>query len=82
MILINEQDEITETAIANLVLELDGRRVTPALECGLLPGIFRQHLLESGQVVEARVPVDRLKDCMKIFRIKSVRKWEECELVD
>ena len=52
-ILWNERGELTEGTRTNLVLELGGERLTPARECGLLAGVFRQSLLERGKVREA-----------------------------
>jgi para-aminobenzoate synthetase / 4-amino-4-deoxychorismate lyase len=82
IILVNEQGEATETAIANLVFEINGKRITPKLECGLLPGVFRRYLLEKGEIKEGVVRIDDVRTCPKIWRINSVRKWEECELID
>ena len=48
----NEDGEITESTIANIVIELDGRRVTPPVDCGLLAGTFRGELLERGDLSE------------------------------
>lgn len=80
VLLFNENHELTEFTIGNLIVELDGQLATPPIECGLLPGTFRAHLLETGQVVEKIVPVERLRDCTKVFRANSVRKWERVSL--
>jgi para-aminobenzoate synthetase/4-amino-4-deoxychorismate lyase len=76
VLLFNERGELTEFTIGNLVLELDGELVTPPLLCGVLPGTFRDYLLETGKIVERAVPLHRLKECGKIYRVNSVRKWE------
>ena len=76
VLLYNERDELTEYTIGNLVVELDRQLFTPPEECGLLPGTFRTHLVETGQVLDRIIPVGQLKDCTKIFRVNSVRKWE------
>jgi para-aminobenzoate synthetase/4-amino-4-deoxychorismate lyase len=77
VLLHNERGELTEFKIGSLVVELDGELVTPPVECGLLPGTFRAHLIETGQVMERVVPLHRLKECTKIYRVNSVRQWEE-----
>ncbi|MBS3966766.1 MAG: aminodeoxychorismate synthase component I [Truepera sp.] len=41
----NERGELTEGAISNVFIERGGDLLTPALACGLLPGVYRQHLL-------------------------------------
>ncbi|HEX5807598.1 MAG TPA: chorismate-binding protein, partial [Anaerolineales bacterium] len=80
ILLYNERGELTEFTIGNLVAELEGQLVTPPVSCGLLPGIFRASLLETAQVMEQVIPVERLSDCTRIFRVNSVRRWQEVEL--
>jgi para-aminobenzoate synthetase/4-amino-4-deoxychorismate lyase len=77
VLLHNENGELTEFTIGSLVVELDGELITPPVDCGVLPGTFRLYLLETGQVAERVVPLHRLKECTKIYRVNSVRKWEE-----
>ena len=72
-LLYNERGEITESTIANVIVDFDGRLVTPALECGLLPGVYRQWLLESGQVVEGLIRVEDLSRHGQIWLANSVR---------
>jgi para-aminobenzoate synthetase/4-amino-4-deoxychorismate lyase len=48
----NERGALTEFTVGNLVIELDGERYTLPTACGLLPGTFREWLLEQGQVRE------------------------------
>jgi para-aminobenzoate synthetase/4-amino-4-deoxychorismate lyase len=80
VLLYNERGELTEFTIGNLVVELSGQLLTPPIGCGVLPGTFRAHLTESGQVGERTIRVDQLQDCTKIFRVNSVRKWQKVEL--
>jgi para-aminobenzoate synthetase/4-amino-4-deoxychorismate lyase len=77
VLLWNEQNELTEFTRGNVVLELDGRLVTPARACGLLAGVFRQELLDSGQVVEAVVPVSDLGRATRVWFVNSLREWVE-----
>jgi len=51
----NERDEITEGAISNIFVEKDGRLLTPPVSCGLLPGVYRQHILESRPGAQEKV---------------------------
>jgi para-aminobenzoate synthetase / 4-amino-4-deoxychorismate lyase len=50
----NVRGELTEGAISNVILEIDGRWFTPPVACGLLAGVYRRHLLEA-RVLETRV---------------------------
>ena len=80
VLLYNESGELTEFTIGNLVVEIDNQYLTPPIPCGLLPGTFRAHLVESGQVVERTIRLEHLKDCTNLFRINSVRKWQGAKL--
>jgi para-aminobenzoate synthetase/4-amino-4-deoxychorismate lyase len=80
VLLYNEHDELTEFTIGNLVVEMDGKLITPPIACGLLPGTLRAHLLETGQVAERVIRVAELKDCTKIYLVNSVRKWQRVTL--
>src|SRR5208282_2714303 len=44
---LNLRGEVTEGAISSVFIEKDGRWFTPPVECGLLAGVFRRHLLET-----------------------------------
>lgn len=81
VVLWNGAGEVTETTIANLVIERDGARLTPALECGLLPGVFRAHLLAEGAIEEAHLSIDDLRRAQRVWVINSVRRWREAVLV-
>jgi para-aminobenzoate synthetase/4-amino-4-deoxychorismate lyase len=81
VLLWNERRELTETCTANIVLEIDGRRLTPPLSSGLLPGTFRSHLLEQGEAEEEILPIDRIDEAEGLWLINSVRRWCEMELV-
>jgi para-aminobenzoate synthetase/4-amino-4-deoxychorismate lyase len=82
VILWNEAGEVTEGTISNIVLDLDGRLVTPPVTCGLLNGTFRQHLLQQGQIHEERISLGDLHRCRKVYLINSVRLWQEAEIVE
>jgi para-aminobenzoate synthetase/4-amino-4-deoxychorismate lyase len=45
VLFVNEKGDLTEGAISNLFIEREGELLTPPLACGLLPGIYRRHLL-------------------------------------
>jgi para-aminobenzoate synthetase/4-amino-4-deoxychorismate lyase len=78
VVLWNERGELTETCAGNVVLDLDGRKLTPAASSGLLPGTFRDFLLERGEIAEAVLPVEALARASRLWFVNSVRRW--CEL--
>jgi para-aminobenzoate synthetase / 4-amino-4-deoxychorismate lyase len=73
VILINQAGEITESCIANVVVVRDGVHLTPALSCGLLPGTYRQYLLDQGELEEACITAKELAACDEVYLINSVR---------
>ncbi len=73
VILANERDEITETTTANLALKFEGKWWTPAISSGLLPGIEREVLLESGELDERVIKVDELSEAQEIAVMNSLR---------
>ncbi len=51
----NTRGELTEGAISTVFVELDGRWYTPPVSCGLLPGVYRRHLLAARPEIEQRI---------------------------
>ncbi|HWX80937.1 MAG TPA: aminodeoxychorismate synthase component I [Steroidobacteraceae bacterium] len=51
----NDRGEVTEGAVSNIFVERSGRWLTPPLACGVLPGVYRRHLLETHGAAEERV---------------------------
>ena len=82
VILWNERGEITESTIANIVVKRAGVWLTPPVSCGLLPGVMREHLLQTGEIVEATVTKEDLSQAESVALINSVRKWIDVKFVD
>lgn len=80
VLLWNEKDEITEFTIGNIVVERDGKFLTPPIACGLLPGTFRQDLIEKGILTEHVLLKKDLLSSDKLWLINSVREWVSVEL--
>jgi para-aminobenzoate synthetase/4-amino-4-deoxychorismate lyase len=74
-ILWNTRNEVTECTRGSLALLLDGRWVTPAQECGLLPGVGRAHWLAQGRVEEAIVLLSDLPRVQALAFVNSLRGW-------
>jgi para-aminobenzoate synthetase/4-amino-4-deoxychorismate lyase len=77
VILWNERGEVTESTIANIVVELDGTLYTPPIPCGLLPGTYRAYLLEQGKLKERVIHKEDLVRSAHIYLVNSVRKERE-----
>jgi para-aminobenzoate synthetase/4-amino-4-deoxychorismate lyase len=81
VLLYNERGELTEFTIGNLIVRMGGKLYTPPLSCGLLPGTFRAHLLETGQAQERVILREELDACTEIFRVNSVRGWQKVVII-
>ncbi len=82
VVLVNQRGEVTETTIANLAVHVEGRWVTPPLDSGCLPGIYREVLLEQGRVVEQVVTLADLRRADALAVLNSVRLWQPARLAD
>ena len=69
----NKSGELLETSIGNLVLKIDEKLYTPPIRLGILPGIYRQHLLETGQVEEKVLTLTDLAQVEAIYGCNAVR---------
>jgi para-aminobenzoate synthetase/4-amino-4-deoxychorismate lyase len=81
LVFYNEKDEITETLIGNIVMEIDNRFYTPPIECGLLGGVFREWLISRNFIQEKIIKKEDIYRATRIYRVNSVRKWQRCRLV-
>ncbi|RPI27737.1 MAG: aminodeoxychorismate synthase component I [Acidobacteria bacterium] len=82
VLLWNERGEITESTVANIVVEMQGARFTPPVSSGLLPGTYRSLLLEEGQVAEKVIRPQDLKNCSSLYLINSVRRTRRAAYID
>ena len=69
----NKFGELLETSIGNLVLKIDEKLYTPPIRLGVLPGIYRQHLLETGQAEEKVLTLSDLVQAEAIYGCNAVR---------
>jgi len=81
VLLWNQGGEVTEACSANLVLELEGARVTPPLACGLLAGTLRRQLLERGEICERVVTRAEVRQASRLWLINGVRGWRPARLL-
>jgi para-aminobenzoate synthetase / 4-amino-4-deoxychorismate lyase len=81
-IFLNERDEITEGAISNIFIRRTGRLLTPPLSSGVLPGVFRRHLLETATGAEEHVlKLTDLESADAVFLCNSVRGLWQVKLL-
>ncbi|MDR9449927.1 MAG: aminodeoxychorismate synthase component I [Acidimicrobiia bacterium] len=73
VLMVNLDGQITESTIANVIVRLDGKWLTPPISSGCLPGVMRRVLLEAGDIEEAPVLVSDLARAEGLELINSVR---------
>ncbi|KMS55326.1 para-aminobenzoate synthase [Novosphingobium barchaimii LL02] len=59
-ILLRDDGLVTEGCFTNIFVERDGTLLTPPASLGLLPGVLRRSLLDSGRASEAELTLDDL----------------------
>ena len=72
-VLFNEKNEITETAVANLVFLIDGDWVTPPISSGILPGVVRAIAIENCGVKVRPIHVSEIPEVESSFMLSSLR---------
>lgn len=81
VILFNEREEVTETTIANVAIEIDGVLSTPPIKCGLLGGTYRAWLIEQKKIQEKAVSLDELRQSPNVYLMNSVRGIQKSKLI-
>ena len=72
-ILFNAKNEITESAVSNLVFLVDGEWITPPITAGLLPGVVRAIAIEQCSVKVRPVHVSEIPEVESAFLLSSLR---------
>ena len=81
IVLFNEDGQITEGTRGNIAVQLDGRWVTPPLQCGLLPGVGRALALSQGRLTEQVVTLQEASHASGWAFINSLRGWLDARLI-
>ncbi len=81
VLLYNRRGEVTETTIANVVVDIDGVACTPPLTCGLLPGVRRARMIEEEGVCERVITVAELLASPRVRLVNALRGVWEVEVI-
>ena len=81
VLFLNEEGELTEGAISNVYVEIEGRLYTPPIECGLLGGVMRRVLLEEGRCTERVITEADLMAADAVYISNSVRGLRKVSIV-
>ena len=71
-IFLNTRGMLAEGTVSNLFLVSGGRIYTPALSCGLLPGVLRSYILERYRVEEGEIDPRELESFDECFVTNSL----------
>ena len=71
-IVTNEHGQICEGCITNIIIQKNGTCYTPAIKCGLLPGIMRDHLIDNHMITETILSIEDLHSADKIWLCNAV----------
>ena len=77
VVFIDDEGRLLEGTITNVFLQIDGKLFTPPKELGLLPGVFRQSLLDQGLVRERELLVEDLLRAEKVYLGNALRGFLE-----
>ena len=77
---VNEKKEITEGTFTNIAVKSGDKLFTPPVNCGLLNGVLRQKLVESGELIEKILYPKDLYNAEKVYCLNSIRGVCEVEL--
>ena len=81
VIFLNERSEVTEGAISNIFIRRAGELLTPPVSVGVLPGVFRRHILETDATAKERIlTVEDLESADAIYLCNSLRGMREVRL--
>ena len=74
ILFLNTREEITEGAVNNLFIEKSGHWYTPPIDCGVLPGVYRRHLLTTRPEIEEKIlSINDLKAADSVHICNAVR---------
>ena len=73
VIFLNAEGQLCEGSFTSIFIEKNGTLLTPALSCGLLPGVLRQALIYDGKAKEAILTMEDVKTAQNMFIGNSLR---------
>ena len=79
---LNKQGRICESAVANLLLRIDGTWCTPHLASGCLPGIMRELVIEWFKVRERSISLEDLAKADAAFLLSSLKDAQPVSSLD
>lgn len=81
LIFVNQDGFVTESRYYNLIIDYNGVLMTPPTIHGLLPGVYRQKMLEIGNLIEQGITPVMLEQANAIYLCNDVRGLVKCQLI-
>jgi branched-subunit amino acid aminotransferase/4-amino-4-deoxychorismate lyase len=81
-IVFNEYNKISEAAVSNLLLKINGQWITPPLSDGALPGVVRALVLENCDVGVRSIDISERQEIESAFLIGSLRIAQSIHSID
>ncbi len=78
----NSREEITECAVHNVIISIDGSWLTPPLQSGLLPGLYRHSMLQEGRISEQVLTLNNLLQAESVYVCNAVRGLQRVARID
>ena len=83
VIFMNESGQVTEGAISNVFIRKGNALITSPVTCGLLNGVYRQHLLETDpRAREGLLSLDDLREADAIYLCNAIRGLREVTICE
>jgi para-aminobenzoate synthetase/4-amino-4-deoxychorismate lyase len=73
MIFKNSKGHINDALYHNIIVEISNKKYTPKISDGSLPGVYRQMLINSHNVIEKSITIDELNKASNIWFCNDVR---------
>jgi len=81
-LLINQQGKVSETAIANVIVQIQNEWVTPPLSAGVLPGVMRALFIEKAGVLVRQIDQVHVPLIQSGFVISSLKIAQPISHID
>lgn len=82
VIFYDSEGRLSEGSRSNLLLQIEGKLYTPKFSHQLLRGVYRELLLERGEIQEAELKVEDLHRASKVYCTNSLRGMVEVNLIE
>jgi len=80
VLLVNDREELMEFTTGNIVVKKGNEWLTPDIQSGLLPGVFRDHLIAHDRIRSTCLTSSDISTFNEIYLINSVRGWRRVHL--